>query len=122
VRVVRERPTFVEAEVRRGSDSVVMQWAQDSAYRRYSEAELRALDFDGRAPDAAQLASRWRAALDAARETVALLPADEAGKAVLARDGGPYRGDPAGLRQALAQGELLYHEGCIRGAFPRLVL
>ena len=26
--VVRERPTFVEAEVRRGDDSVVIQWAQ----------------------------------------------------------------------------------------------
>lgn len=31
--VVRERPTFVEAEVRRGDDSVVIQWAHDSAYR-----------------------------------------------------------------------------------------
>ena len=33
VAVVRERPTFVEAEVRRGSDSVIVQWAHDSAYR-----------------------------------------------------------------------------------------
>jgi hypothetical protein len=31
--VFRERPTFVEAEVRRGGDSVVVQWAHDSAYR-----------------------------------------------------------------------------------------
>lgn len=33
VAVVRERPTFVEALVRRGTDSVVIQWAQDSAFR-----------------------------------------------------------------------------------------
>jgi hypothetical protein len=31
--VVRERPTFVEAEVRRGDDVVVVQWTRDSAYR-----------------------------------------------------------------------------------------
>jgi hypothetical protein len=33
VRVLRERPTFVEAEVGRGGESVLLQWAQDSAYR-----------------------------------------------------------------------------------------
>jgi hypothetical protein len=31
--VVRERPTFVEAEVRKGHDGVIVQWAHDSAYR-----------------------------------------------------------------------------------------
>jgi hypothetical protein len=157
--VIRERPTFVEAEVRRGDDSVVIQWAQDSAYRffplvehaelglvlhpfdlatgkvlalvgrveprdfvdtltcdrevqplgylawaacgkdpgfsptailelaarsaRYSETELRGSDFEDDAPDAPSLARRWRAMLDDAREIVAALPADEAGRAVL---------------------------------------
>jgi len=33
VRVVRERPFFVEAEVARGDETVLMQWARDSAYR-----------------------------------------------------------------------------------------
>lgn len=33
VTVVRERPTFIEAVVRRDIDSVVIQWAQDSAFR-----------------------------------------------------------------------------------------
>lgn len=33
VEVVRERPTFVEAQVRKGESSVLMQWAHDSAYR-----------------------------------------------------------------------------------------
>jgi hypothetical protein len=33
VRVVRERPSFVEALVARGSDQVLLQWVQDSAYR-----------------------------------------------------------------------------------------
>ena len=33
LRLVRERPSFVEAEVSRGADTVLMQWARDSAYR-----------------------------------------------------------------------------------------
>jgi hypothetical protein len=33
VRVLRERPSFVEAQISRGNDSVLMQWARDSAYR-----------------------------------------------------------------------------------------
>jgi hypothetical protein len=33
LRVLRERPTFVEAEAGRGRESVLLQWAQDSAYR-----------------------------------------------------------------------------------------
>jgi len=33
VRVLRERPTFVEAEAERGGERMVLQWLQDSAYR-----------------------------------------------------------------------------------------
>jgi hypothetical protein len=33
VQVVRERPSYVEAEVRAGSESVRVEWARDSAYR-----------------------------------------------------------------------------------------
>ncbi|MBN1422922.1 nucleotidyl transferase AbiEii/AbiGii toxin family protein [Candidatus Fermentibacteria bacterium] len=33
VEIVRERPSFVEALVRKGGESVLMQWTQDSAYR-----------------------------------------------------------------------------------------
>jgi hypothetical protein len=195
--VLRERPTFVEAEVRRAGDAVVIQWARDSAYRffplvqhdelgltlhpfdlatskvlalvgrveprdfvdtltcdsevqplgylawaacgkdpgfsptailelaarsaRYSEAELRGLDFDGEAPDAADLAQRWRATLGTAREIIGLLPAEEVGRAVLARNGSPYQGEPAALQEALAGNAIVFHEGCIRGAFPRIV-
>jgi hypothetical protein len=31
--IVRERPTFIEASVAKGGDSVLMQWTRDSAYR-----------------------------------------------------------------------------------------
>jgi hypothetical protein len=33
LQIIRERSSFIEAEVRRGPDSVVLQWVRDSAYR-----------------------------------------------------------------------------------------
>jgi len=39
VDIVRERPSFVEAQVSRGTDQVVLQWAQDSAYRFFPLVE-----------------------------------------------------------------------------------
>jgi hypothetical protein len=197
VSVVRERPTFVEAEVRGVAGAVIVQWAHDSAYRffplvrheelglvlhpfdlatskvlalvgrveprdfvdtltcdhevqplgflawaacgkdpgwspasileqaarsaRYSEAELKGLDYDGQAPKAAELSRAWHAALVAAREVTALLPARQAGRAVLVRDGGLFREEPQELRRALEQDRLVYHEGSIGGAFPRIL-
>lgn len=195
--VVRERPTFVEAEVRRGKDVVIVQWAHDSAYRffplvkheelglvlhpfdlatskvlalvgrveprdfvdtltcdrevqplgllawaacgkdpgfspaailehasrsaRYSQAELSGLDFEGEAPQAGELSQRWHAILEAARQIVSLLPAGEAGRAVMVRDGGLFRGELQALREAVGLGKLTYHEGSIGGAFPRIL-
>ena len=101
------------------SPTAILELAARSS--RYSEAELRGLDFDGDAPDAAELAQRWLATLGTAREIIRLLPAEEAGRAVLARNGSPYRGQPAALQEALAGNEIVFHEGCIRGAFPRIV-
>jgi hypothetical protein len=197
VRVFRERPGFVEADIRRGGDSVLMQWARDSAYRffplvqhpelgltlhpfdlatskvlalvgrveprdfvdtlscdrhvqplgylawaacgkdpgfspsgileeagranRHSEAELRGLDFDGARPDARELSLAWRAQIETARLVVAMLPAEQAGRAVLDRTGRLFRGDPDALREALQGDQLVYHPGSIRGALPHFV-
>jgi hypothetical protein len=56
----------------------------------------------------------------AARTVVALLPAEEAGRAVLDEGGRLFRGDAADLRLSLARGALRFHAGSIRGALPRL--
>jgi hypothetical protein len=101
------------------SPTAILELAARSA--RYSEAELRGLDFEGAAPDAGSLARLWRDVLDRARATVAALPADEAGRAVLTADGALFRGEPVALREALRVDDLRYHEGSIRGAFPRIV-
>jgi len=197
VTLFRERPGFVEADVRRGGEAVLIQWARDSAYRffplvwhdelgltlhpfdlatskvlalvgrveardfvdtltchervqplgylawaacgkdpgfsplaileeaartsRYSEVELGALDFDGGPPDPRQLGQRWHEALRAARQLVAPMPPEEAGRAVLAADGLLFRGDPEALGDALARDRLLFHPGSIRGALPSVI-
>jgi hypothetical protein len=87
---------------------------------RYSEAEVRALDFAGAQPDPGELSRAWRAQLESARLVVALLPAQHAGCAVLDRTGRIFHATPDGLQEALAADRLIYHAGSIRGAFPSL--
>jgi hypothetical protein len=194
VRPVRERPSFVEAEVSRAEGAVVIEWARDSAYRffplvenpdlglalhpfdlatnkvlalvgrlevrdwvdviecdrrlqpfgylawaacgkdpgfspasllehasrsgRYSAQEVGSLAFDGPVPDAGELSRQWRSLLTAAREVVAVLPAAESGKCVLDASGRLFTGDTVSLRAAVSAGQLLFHAGRIRGAFP----
>ncbi|HAK93635.1 MAG TPA: hypothetical protein DCM87_01160 [Planctomycetes bacterium] len=197
VEVVRERPSFVEAIVSRGEARVLVQWAQDSAYRffplvrhdelglilhpfdlatnkvlalagrveprdwvdtiecheriqglgflswaacgkdpgfspraildhaartaRYSAGEISALSFEGPAPDAGELARRWKRCLGEAEHVIALLPEVEAGKAVVDPEGGIYRGAPDDVARDLAQGIMRFHAGAIRGAWPRVM-
>ncbi len=87
---------------------------------RYSAAEIAALAFDGPAPDAAGLSRQWRAALENATQIVALLPYQNVGQCVL-RTGDLFRGDGPVLREALARGEIRFHAGSIRGAFPQII-
>jgi hypothetical protein len=197
VRLVRERAGFVEAEVHREGQTVLIQWARDSAFRffpllkheefglvlhpfdlatnkvlalvgrleardwidviacdqrlqplgylawaacgkdpgfsppgiiehaarsaRYTYAEIAELSFAGPAPDAADLSRTWHAMLDTARQMIAALPLEEAGKCVLGSDGELYRGSDTELRGDLPCGRVTFHAGQIRGALPRLV-
>jgi hypothetical protein len=196
VRVVRERAAFVEAEISKDRETVLMEWARDSAYRffplvrhpdlglalhpfdlatnkvlaligrlevrdwvdliqagervqplgylawaasgkdpgfspsgiltqasrstRYSAAEVLALSFDGAPPDAVELSRRWHAMLATARDVVNTLPAAEAGRCVLTREGALFTGDIQELHRALDDRALLFHSGRIRGALPEL--
>jgi hypothetical protein len=196
VTVIRERPSFVEAEVSKGAERVLMEWARDSAFRffplvrhpdlglalhpfdlatnkvlalvgrlevrdwvdlvfaseriqplgylawaacgkdpgfgplnilqeasrssRYSADEVKALDFAGEPPDAADLSRRWHRMLATARDVIDLLPPGQVGQCVLDDAGRLFAGDPGQLRIALARGGLAFHPGSIRGAFPQL--
>ena len=39
LRVLRERPSFVEAEARRGQDAVLLEWSRDSAHQFFPLVE-----------------------------------------------------------------------------------
>jgi len=196
IHVIRERPSFVEAEISRDGQAVVLQWVRDSVYRffplvehpdlgltlhpfdlatnkvlalvgrlevrdwvdtiecserlqplgylawaacgkdpgfsppallehaarttHYSSEEVATLAFASPPPDAGDLSRRWRVQLDTARATIAALPHTEAGKCVLDRAGVLFRGPVEVLGGALARGDLRFHSGSIRGAFPQM--
>ena len=93
----------------------VLEHARRSSH--YSAPEVAALDFGGEPPDAVALSHQWRLAVDQASEIVRTLPASEVGKAVLANDAAPFRGDVVELRDVVGSG-ILFHAGRIGGALP----
>jgi hypothetical protein len=193
---IHERPGYVEALVCKGSDTVLMQWTRDSAFRffplvqheelglvlhpfdlatnkvlalagrleirdwidliacheriqplgylawaacgkdpgfspltileqagrsgHYTVAELEGLSFDGPPPALADLLRTWHVMLAEAREIVAMLPADQVGMCVLHRGGELCKGSVVQLGQDLAARSLIFHPGCIRGAYPQI--
>jgi hypothetical protein len=88
---------------------------------RYSAAEVAQLDFAGPLPDAAELGRSWHRMIENAGRVIASLPPDEVGTCVLDASGSLYRGSAMELPAALAAGRILFHEGRIRGALPRIV-
>ena len=88
---------------------------------RYSAAEVGELAFDGALPDPAELSRKWKSLLDAACQIVAVLPAEQVGTCVLTRRGALFTGNGKEAEQALACGELMFHAGRFKGAYPRIV-
>lgn len=87
---------------------------------RYSAEEVATLGFDGPPPDPGVLSRQWHAAIETARRIVPLLPPEHAGTCVLSGQGTLYLGTARELEVALAEGEIRFHPGRIRGAFPQL--
>ena len=87
---------------------------------RYTTAELEGLSFEGPLPDLATLSQKWHRMLEEARAVVTILPAERVGTCVLDREGRLCVADPAQLKGNLTESELVFHPGCIRGAYPQL--
>ena len=87
---------------------------------RYSQDELAGLAFAGTPPDAADLGRRWHRAVDEGIRLIEALPPSEVGTAVLSTSGHLFMGSVDDVRAALAAGELLFHPGRIKGAFPKV--
>jgi hypothetical protein len=88
---------------------------------RYSVDEVAELAFAGAPPDAAELSRTWHRMLDEARQTIDLLPPEEAGTCVLDVRGGLLGARPESLATALQAGRAVFHRRRLRGAMPRLV-
>lgn len=92
-----------------------------AARTRYNQVELdQEADTLGTL-DAAAMMRKWHEMIWAARKTIPLLPAEEAGKCVANADGTLFRGSDDELRSALDAGKIVFHEGRIGGAWPRIV-
>ena len=63
--------------------------------------------------------SMWQGGVIAKRRKV--FPREEAGKAVLTKDGELFRGTDEEFLAALSAGEIIFHEGHLGGAWPRII-
>ena len=88
---------------------------------RYSADEVQMLAFAGSPPDAGDLSRRWHSQLASAREIIAALPAEQAGRCVLDRAGGLVRHPASALTEPFVSDELRFHSGSIRGVLPQIL-
>ena len=71
--------------------------------------------------NAAELCCFWREEVCRAREDVLAFPRDKAGTCVLNKDGEPFRGTVEELSVAVNAGDVIFHEGRICGAWPKII-
>lgn len=91
------------------------------ARRRYNQIEIDECIVPAGAYDAAELCRFWREAVCQAREDVLVFPRDKAGMCVLDKAGNPFRGTSAELSAAIEADDVIFHEGRICGAWPKII-
>jgi hypothetical protein len=89
--------------------------------RRFSQAEIDDLEYDGKPPSAAELGGTWHEALESAQSICAQLPSEHSGKCVLTDCGDLLREPPERLSDVLRAGLVSFHEGRIGGSWPTAV-
>lgn len=87
----------------------------------YSAVEIAELSFTGSAPEPEALCRQWHNILSQAERIIGVLPAEQAGRCVVAADGRLFRGEPEDLEGALKRNAVHFHAGTLRGALPRIV-
>ena len=92
-----------------------------AARRHYNQVDIDDKILPRGVYDAAELCRFWHEEVDRARKTLELFPREEAGKAVMTREGGLFKGTDDEFRAALAAGGIVFHEGHLGGAWPQIV-
>lgn len=100
------------------SPAFILDQAARSAH--YAKPDLATLAFEGTRPNIEELGKTWRMMLREADAIVARLPEDHVGTCVLTPDGELFRGTDDTLQLAMENDALVFHEGVICGAWPRL--
>jgi len=100
------------------SPAFILEQAARSAH--YTKPELATLAFDGTRPTIEDMVRTWRRMLREADDIATQLPEDHVGTCVLTADGNLFNGTLDALQRAIAGDRLVFHEGVIRGAWPRL--
>ena len=100
------------------SPKFILEQAARSAH--YTSMDYGTLAFDGDAPDIAELGRTWRRMLSDADAIIDLLPEDHLGHCVLVHGGDLFDGSPGALKDALDKEQILFHEGSVCGAWPRI--
>ena len=91
------------------------------ARRRYNQLEIDECIIPAGAYNAAELCCFWREEVCRAREDVLNFPRDKAGTCVLKKDGEPFQGTVEELSVAVNTGDVIFHEGRICGAWPKII-
>jgi hypothetical protein len=94
--------------------------AESKRSSHYSAEEIAQLSFAGDPPDAAGLGRRWHEIQREAEEIIRMLPAQYVGHCVIDQKGDLYKGSPKVLADALKKQTVRFHQGTIKGAFPRI--
>lgn len=86
----------------------------------YSVEEINRLSFEAPIPEPHKLGEHWRSILEEAGHIITFLPPEQAGTCVIDIKGNLFTGNPEHLEEALQAGRLRFHQGSIRGAYPKL--
>ena len=89
---------------------------------RYAQIEIDSMPFEGSPPSVIELSQRWKRILHEAREIVDVLPASATGACILDSDGNLLRCGVVELQSMLKSNEVRFHTGCIRGAYPTMLV
>lgn len=91
------------------------------ARRHYNQVELDEKILPTGAYNAAELCRFWHEEVARAWEMADVLPREEVGKAVMTDVGELFKGTDDELKTALEAGKIVFHEGEIGGAWPRII-
>lgn len=93
----------------------------EAARLHYSQADIDSLDFGSIAVSAATLGVEWKQTIASAKKMIDILPVENIGACILKKDSVTlYTESVEQLARDLAGENIMFHQGCIGGAWPKI--